>query len=80
MKSLLNNWNAFRFIKLILGITAIVQAITTNEIIFAFAGGVLSFMAIFNRGCCIVNGCAIDKKDHKIANKNIIYEEVANTK
>ena len=77
MKTLVNNWNIVRIIRLALGVAAIAQGVTTNEYILTIAGVLILFMALLNIGCCGASGCSIQPKKNETNNaKEVIYEEV----
>jgi hypothetical protein len=78
MKNILANWNFMRALRLILGVIIIVQGVQQKEFMYAFAGVLLSGMAIANIGCCGVGGCNVParKMDKEIINKEITYEEI----
>jgi hypothetical protein len=62
MKTRLYGWNIMRGLRLVMGLVAMGQAITTRDWIMGLAGGFLLFMALANAGCCGVNGCAIQPR------------------
>ena len=78
MKYILSNWNFMRALRLILGVIIIVQGLQQKEFMYAFAGVLLSGMAIANIGCCGVGGCNVHtrKTDKELINKEITYEEI----
>ncbi len=73
---LLNNWNIVRFLRLGIGLAIIVQAIVAKDMLFGFAGLLLTGMALFNAACCGVGGCATPTPSKKSDSKEISYEEV----
>lgn len=75
MKRLLIGWNAFRMIRLLIGIAALVQGIIQKEGLVLAAGGWILFGALFNRGCCGSGGCSVPMSKQKIR-KGVEYEEV----
>lgn len=78
MKNVLSNWNFMRALRLILGVIIIVQGFQQKEFMYAFAGVLLSGMALANIGCCGVGGCQVPtrKTDKDLINKEITYEEI----
>ncbi|MEI7628850.1 MAG: hypothetical protein WCJ80_11445 [Bacteroidota bacterium] len=78
MKNILSNWNFMRAVRLILGVIIIVQGIEAKEWMYAFAGILLSGMAVANIGCCGVGGCQVPtRKENVLTNhKDITYEEI----
>lgn len=67
-----------RALRLILGVIIIVQGVQEKEFMYAFAGVLLSGMAIANIGCCGVGGCNVPtrKTDPELIKKEITYEEI----
>jgi hypothetical protein len=55
---LLTNWHAMRWIRLIIGLFLIQQAIQYQQLIFGFMAAFFLFQAIFNTGCAL-NGCEV---------------------
>lgn len=55
---LLTNWHAMRWIRLIVGLFLIQQAIQYHEFMYVFMAAFFLFQAIFNTGCGL-NGCFI---------------------
>lgn len=71
MKKIINNWNLFRAVRFFIGIAIVAGGIMNGEIIFAFAGILLSLIALANIGCCGAVGCHVPRssqRDNKIAN------------
>lgn len=73
---ILSNWTLMRFLRLVMGIAILVQAVIAKDILFAFAGIVFTAMPVFNIGSCGTAGCATPGKKTQDTTKNIIYEEV----
>jgi hypothetical protein len=75
---LLTNWNFFRVLRLFLGVMIIIQAFEVKDWMYGFAGLIFSLMALFNTGCCSVNGCAtpMKKNDNNNAPEEVNYEEI----
>lgn len=76
MKDYLKSWDFMRILRLVIGVFAAVQAIYTMDIILGIAAFVIGGMAIFNVGCCGVNGCSTSYKLSKKQNQAVEYEEV----
>jgi hypothetical protein len=78
MKNILSNWNFMRALRLLLGIIILVQGLQAKEWMYAFAGVLLSGMAIANIGCCGVGGCQVPtrKENPTVNNNEISYEEI----
>lgn len=76
---ILKNWNLMRLLRLAIGVWAIISAIQTGQEALGLLGAVVLAMAIFNIGCCGVNGCAPRSEQNKKSPKNpgeIEYEEI----
>jgi urea transporter len=67
MTTFLKNWNAFRAIRLIVGITALTYGIVIVDWLLIMVGIALGFMAIANAGCSpFSNSCEVEiKKDNE---------------
>ncbi|ULQ51540.1 hypothetical protein [Flavihumibacter fluvii] len=79
MKQILTGWNLMRWLRLIIGVYALVQSAIEYEPLLAVAGVFLTTMAVFNVGCCGVGGCATTFKPVKKEpgqNENIQFEEI----
>ena len=76
MKDLVfSNWSIIRFLRLVIGLVIIIQAVMAGDILFGLAGLLFTGMAVFNAGCCGTRTCAAPvKKDS--SSKDISYEEV----
>jgi hypothetical protein len=64
---LLTNWHAMRWIRLVIGLFLIQQALQYQQLIFGFMAAFFLFQAIFNTGCGL-NGCEVStfkKKKHE---------------
>ena len=73
------SWGFMRWIRLVFGAFAIVNAILTKDITFALLGVVVGVMALFNIGCCGTNQCDTNYKNQNNDNNKISdveYEEV----
>jgi hypothetical protein len=79
MKRLLIGWNAFRIIRLLIGIAALVQGIIQKEGLVLVAGSWILFGALFNRGCCGSGGCPVPMSKQS-PGKEVGYEEVVASK
>ena len=75
---LLTNWNFFRLIRLFLGVMIVVQSFEVKDWMYGLVGILFSLMALFNKGCCSVNGCAtpIKKIENNESTEEISYKEV----
>jgi hypothetical protein len=80
----LNNWNAFRVIRLALGIMIAVQAYQATEYAMILIGAAFSLLALFDLGCSS-GACAPANSFRRNINvqqtqskKEIEYEEVGN--
>ncbi len=67
-----------RFLRLIMGIVILIQAIMSKDVMIGFFAMLFIAMPIFNIGCCSVGNCATTPSK-KIATKDeeINFEEVA---
>lgn len=75
MNKFLTGWNVFRFIRLLIGLAALVQGIAQKEVLVLAAGSWVLFGALFNLGCCGRGGCSVPTSTQK-TNKEVVYEEV----
>jgi len=75
-QTILTNWTFFRFLRLIMGIAIVVQAVIAKDALFGLAGLLLTSMAVFNVACCGTGGCSTPSKKIAETKKDITYEEV----
>jgi hypothetical protein len=78
MQQILNGWNWMRFLRLGVGLYALVQVAVEWDPMLAAAGVFLSAMAVFNIGCSGA-ACAPNfrsSKRNEGSTKNISFEEV----
>jgi hypothetical protein len=75
-QSILHNWNFFRFLRLVIGIAIIVQAVMAKDMMFGLAGVLFTAMPLFNIGCCGTGACYTTVKKNTPNTKEISYEEV----
>lgn len=75
---LFSNWTFIRFLRLVMGLIIIGQAIVSKDALFGIAGFLFTIMALFNTGCCGSGGCYTEapKATAKKSTENIQYEEV----
>ena len=73
---LLNNWNFFRILRLILGVVIIVQNIYAKNWLMSLLGLLFAYTALFNIGCCGSSECYTSSKPSLNNKKEIEYEEV----
>ena len=77
MKQLIfSNWGVFRVVRLVMGIAIIVQSFLFKDILLGIAGILFTAMALFNMGCCGVNGCSVPVQKKPESQKDISCEEV----
>jgi hypothetical protein len=77
IQSIWNNWNFMRFVRLVLGIAIIVQAVIAKDWTMGILGTLFTSMPVFNIGCCGVGGCTTAAvKSNTESTKDITYEEV----
>ncbi len=75
MKAILNNWSIMRGLRLVLGIFALVQALTQKDMTLGLLAGFLLLTAISNIGCCGSTGCGVNYKQNR-KQKEFMYEEL----
>lgn len=76
-RTIFNNWNFMRFLRLILAIVIIVQSLIVKDWAMGLLGLAFTAMPVFNIGCCGVKGCSIPAKKSTENTKNITYEEAS---
>ena len=80
MYSIFTGWNVMRFLRLAIGVMAIVQAYNEGSWPLAAAGLFVMILAIANLGCCGSGGCVTGKSYERSNNLNkaeeITYEEL----
>ena len=77
MKDLVFNYcNIIRFLRLVIGLAIIVQAIVASELLFGLAGLLFTGMAVFNTSCLGSGSCATKPPLNKTGSKDVSYEEV----
>lgn len=77
IKTITSNWNFMRIVRLLAGIGITVQAVLLRDALFGLAGLLFTGMALFNIGCCGVDGCNTPVKNGTQSSaKEISYEEV----
>ena len=68
MKQILfTNWHSMRWIRLLIGLFFLQQAIQYSEILFGFIAAFFIFQSAFNTGCRL-NGCEVStlkKSNHE---------------
>ena len=77
MKAILNNWSVMRGLRLVIGLTALVQSIIQKDITLGIIAGFLLLTAIANVGCCGTRGCAVDYSNRK-KQSEVAHEELDN--
>jgi hypothetical protein len=75
IKQVSRHWHFMRFIRLLLGVYIIVQAIADRNLLVGLLGVAFSSMAILNAGCCGSSSCTPTKKIPDNT-KEFTYEEV----
>lgn len=58
MKTLMNNWNFGRILRLIAGFTIVGFALSKQDWAIAGVGALYALMAVFNVGCAYGGACA----------------------
>ena len=66
-----------RFIRLVLGIFIIVQAVMAKAIGIGLLGNFFTAMPLFNIGCCGAGGCSVPTKKSTENIKEVSYEEIS---
>jgi hypothetical protein len=79
MKRLLIEWNAFRIIRLLIGIAALAQGIIQKEGLVLVAASWILFGTLSNKGCCGSGGCSVPKSNQSLG-REVEYEEVVASK
>lgn len=74
-ETILQNWTIIRFLRLLIGIGIIVQAVVLQDLLLGAAGLLFGGMALFNAGCCGTACAAPARKSGKPINETS-YEEV----
>ncbi|TXK45845.1 hypothetical protein FVR03_11680 [Pontibacter qinzhouensis] len=62
----LTGWHLARWIRLVLGIALLVQAVATSDLLVGALSLVLLFQAITNSGCCGPSGCSVPQNKQDI--------------
>ncbi len=68
------HWSFMRFIRLLLGIIIVIQAVVASDFVLGFIGSLLSAMALLNMGCCSTGVCYTNKKNDVASAKEITYK------
>ena len=77
MQRILSNWSFMRFVRLVLGIAIIAQAVIARNWTMGILGALFTSMPVLNIGCCGLGGCASPLFKRNIKNtKDVTYEEV----
>ncbi|MEJ5994500.1 hypothetical protein WG904_08725 [Pedobacter sp. Du54] len=77
MKAMLfKNWNFMRILRLAMGIFIITQGVLAKEWALGIMGGLFTFLAILNIGCCGTSACNTPNKSRKHQIEEISFEEV----
>lgn len=75
-KAILTNWDLIRFLRLMLGLAIVVQAVALKDTFLGAAGVLFSIMAVFNIGTCGTAGCVTPGKRSSKSIEDTTYEEV----
>ena len=75
-KTLFNQWNFMRFIRLGIGIAIMVQAIQAENMAMFVLGLLFTAMPLFNIGCCSMDGCKPVPINPSTTPNNYTFEEV----
>ncbi len=80
MKTILQNWNFMRMLRLVLGIAILVQGIVARDAVTIILGAAFGGMTVANIGCCGAGGCAVNTRFTNNKTDDIHYEEVVSNK
>jgi len=72
---LISNWSLMRWLRLVMGIAILVQALLVNDIPLAIAGILFTALPLFNLGCC-GGVCSTSTFSENKKNSEVHYEEV----
>lgn len=76
IERLTTNWHLMRIVRLIIGVMVLVQAWEMGEWMLGGMGVWLTSMAVFNIGCCGVEGCSTSAADSSKKMTDITYETI----
>lgn len=77
IQTLLTGWNFLRWLRLILSVAIIFQAIETKDMFYGVLALLLLYQTIANVGCCGVNNCTVPPtKNSTTEMKEPEYEEL----
>jgi hypothetical protein len=60
-QTLFSNWHVMRWLRLVVGIIAGIQAVQFHETILGFLSAFLLLQSLTSTGCCGADGCASSK-------------------
>lgn len=66
---LLQGWNFIRFLRLVLSIIMLIQALLIKDIFLGVLGVFFLYQVVMNVSCCSQNACTIEEQ-HPSKNKN----------
>lgn len=69
-------FNLLRVLRLLFGVSMIVQAYVIKSLPIGLLGGILLFQGVTNTGCCGGGTCGVPLKQKENDNNEIEYEEV----
>ncbi|MGN6601332.1 MAG: hypothetical protein ACTHK8_02720 [Ginsengibacter sp.] len=76
-ETLFSNWNFMRWLRLVLGIIAGIQAIQFHDTLLGFLSAFLLFQSLTNTGCCGAGGCSVPRqRQEPTKTEDTTYEEV----
>lgn len=79
MVRVLRGWNFMRWLRLGIGVYALVAAVLQQELLLGIAGLFLTAMAVFGFGCCAGSYCAPAPRrnlGNKATGTSIQFEEI----
>ena len=81
IQRLRTGWSLMRIVKLVAGISLLVQGVLMHDWMPGLLGGVILYQAITNTGCCAGSSCVPQRlyknTPYKHAIKETEYEEIA---
>jgi hypothetical protein len=76
-EKLFTGWHFMRWLRLVLGVVFMVQAIQMHDTVIGVIAGFFLVTAISNIGCCGAASCATPKRNEKEnSTEEISYEEI----
>lgn len=73
-----SGWNFMRFLRLIIGVSVIVQGLIIKDWMFVTLGTLFSLMPILNVGCCGTSYCNTTLNNTNKNTDEVTFEEIKN--